>query len=305
MKTFADAAARYAYYVQPEDVRTEFKQLDTNEVYVASRQGAGAQAWELSYEVGGGGLEDGDYGDIIVSSTGTRLFLRGLAIGSGIETPTIGTDQNNYPVAANTSVIAVIPTATFTFTGFDEANDTQGRMVLLQNAGEDGFPFFIAHRSASSNAFFCRVNLTNAQRLVVRQGEGVWLRLTGVYWQPVSIVHGDGQQTLTDDATVTFDVSLARNATVTLTASRALSFTNLTSGDRGLLRVIQDGAGGWQFTSITGLAGDAAHIPGGAAALPTLLNGTASTSDLLGWEYDGTNLLVWNEGEAFASSSGA
>lgn len=303
MKTFADAAARYAYYVRPEDVNTEFKQTDTSSVYIAARQGAGAQAWEFSYTVGGSGsLADGDYGDITVSATGTRMLLRGLAVASGMVTVSIGTDQNNYAIAATTSVIAVDPSAAFTFTGFDDGavGAVPGRTILLQNVSDGGsaLPFYIAHQSSSSNAFFCRVKLPNATRLVVRPGEGVWLRLVGLYWQPVGLAHGDGQQTLTNAATITFDVSIARNATVTVDSSRILNVTNATSGDRGVLRVIQDTSESTlQFSAIqlNGAAGNV-WIPGGkTAALSTLLVAADEESDLLGWYYDGSKLLVWNE----------
>lgn len=300
MKTFADAAARYAYYVLPDDVRTEFKQLDTGEVYVATRQGAGAQAWELSYEVGGTVLEDGNYADIEVSESGTRLQLRGVATESGNSTLETGTDQNNYALAANTRVLYVTPTSAFTFTGFSGGQIT-GRMVALHNIGD--LPFFIAHDSAASSAFFNRVYLPNATRLVVRPGDSVWLRQADVYWRPMSVVHEDGYQSLSDDNTVTYDVSLARNGTVTLAGSRVLAFTNVTAGESGYLRIIQDATGSRALTSITvnGSSADV-HIPGGTAALATLLHAAANNSDLLGWVYDGTSLLVWNEASTSFSS---
>lgn len=302
MKTFANAAARYAHYVLPGEVDTEFKQLDTDEVYVATRQGAGAQAWELSYEVGGGSaaLADGTYADIEVSSSGTRMSLRGIATLDGNTSVVISEDQNNYVLASTLRALYVTADEPFTFTGF-EGNGTTGRTVLIHNVGD--LPFFIAHNSASSSAFFNRVYLPNATRLVVRPGDTVWLRLVDVYWRALGVVHGDGQQTLSDSATVEFDVSLARNATVTLAGSRILAFTNATDGERGTLRVIQDGAGSHAFTSITinGSAADV-HIPGGPAALAALLHADANNSDLLGWFYDGSRLLVWNEASTSFSS---
>lgn len=308
MKTFADAAARYAYYVRPEDVNTEFKQTDNSSVYIATRQGAGAQAWEFSYTVGdgAGGLSDGDYGDVTVSESGSRMLLRGLAVASGMVTATIGTDQNNYAIAATTSVVAVDPSAAFTFTGFDDgtAGGVPGRAFLLQNVSDGGgaLPFYIAHQSASSNAFFCRVKLPNATRLVVRPGEGVWLRLVGLYWQPVGIVRGDGQQTLADAATITLDASIARNATVTMSDNRVLDIVNVTSGERGVLRVIQDAAETVrQFTAIR-LNGSVNNVwmPGGAAALATFLVAANEESDVLEWFYDGAQLLVWSVSAATA-----
>lgn len=301
MKTFANAAARYAHYVLPGEVNTEFKQLDTDEVYVAARQGAGAQAWELSYEVGGdAALQDGNYADIEVSESGARMSLRGVATESGNSTLETGTDQNNYALAATTRALYVTPTSSFTFTGFSGGQIT-GRLVALHNIGD--LPFFIAHDSPSSSAFFNRVYLPNATRLVVRPGDSVWLRQADVYWRPMSVVHEDGYQLLSDDNTVAFDVSLARNGTVTLAGSRVLAFSNVTAGESGYLRIIQDGSGSHALTSITvnGSAADV-HIPGGAAALATLLHADANNSDLIGWVYDGTNLLVWNEATASFST---
>jgi len=60
-------------------------------------------------------------------------------------------------------------------------------------------------------------------------------------------------QTLTDAATITYDLADGHNAKVTLTASRTLSLpSNLAEGASGVLTITQDGTGGHGLTLATG-----------------------------------------------------
>ena len=69
-------------------------------------------------------------------------------------------------------------------------------------------------------------------------------------------------QTLTDAATITYDLASGHNAKVTLTADRILLFpTNVAEGASGVLTVTQDGTGGHALTFGTGW-----FISAGAAA---------------------------------------
>jgi hypothetical protein len=69
-------------------------------------------------------------------------------------------------------------------------------------------------------------------------------------------------QTLTDAASITYDLSNGHNAKVTLTADRILLFpTNVAEGASGVLTVTQDGTGGHALTFGTGW-----FISAGAAA---------------------------------------
>ena len=71
-------------------------------------------------------------------------------------------------------------------------------------------------------------------------------------------------QTLTDAATIAYDLANGHNAKVTLTADRTLLFpTNVAEGASGVLTVTQDGTGGHALTFGSGWfisAGDAADI---------------------------------------------
>jgi len=93
-------------------------------------------------------------------------------------------------------------------------------------------------------------------------------------------------------STLTMDIASGYNARVTLTES-VTTFTwstAATAGDSGVLTVIQNGTGGWTLALPSG------HLTeGGSLTLST----AASSKDILGWYYDGTNYF-WNLGKAFA-----
>lgn len=76
--------------------------------------------------------------------------------------------------------------------------------------------------------------------------------------------------TLTDAATIAWDMSLGIDFTVTLTASRTLGNpTNTTVGKRGRIRVVQNGTGGWTLTKSSN------HKTAGGAALSIPLTASA------------------------------
>ena len=103
---------------------------------------------------------------------------------------------------------------------------------------------------------------------------------------PVELITaGDAEQTLTDQATIAYDVSLGRNANVTITATRVLNFTNPVAGQSGVLRVIQGGAGSFELTYTLGGVGADVDLP---AAVAPALTDAAGSVDLLNWYYDGT-----------------
>jgi len=95
--------------------------------------------------------------------------------------------------------------------------------------------------------------------------------------------------TLTDEATINWDISAAYNAKVTLAASRTLSVNNLVRGDYGTLEVIQGGTGSYTLTLPTSPVSKVAN--GGAGAIT--LTAAVGSVDVLSFYYDGTNLL-WN-----------
>ena len=95
-------------------------------------------------------------------------------------------------------------------------------------------------------------------------------------------------QTLTDAATIAYDVDNGVNGIVTITADRTLAaITNAAAGQSGSLTVIQGGVGGWALTldaSQTDLLGTLADI----AALAT-----GEEAEIAWRTIDGTNFKLW------------
>ena len=98
------------------------------------------------------------------------------------------------------------------------------------------------------------------------------------------------EQTLTDGATITYDGSIGENANVTLGGDRILDWTNLEDGQRGVIRIIQDGTPPRLITSYRKEGLDTlVDFAGGTA--PTLTNAGGAV-DVLEWYFDGTDLHV-------------
>lgn len=94
-------------------------------------------------------------------------------------------------------------------------------------------------------------------------------------------------QTLTDGATITWDMTSGYNATVTLGGNRILSITNAANGMSGCVIVKQDGTGGRTLT-----------LPSGSkllGATTLTLTSAANSIDILTFTYDGTNYF-WSQG---------
>lgn len=94
---------------------------------------------------------------------------------------------------------------------------------------------------------------------------------------------------LVDGATITWDFSAANIANVTLGGNRTLAITNVPTKSFGVLRVTQDATGSRLLTLPTG-----SLIPTGFS-----LSTTASTSDVLGFYYDGTS-YYWSMDKGYA-----
>ncbi len=104
-------------------------------------------------------------------------------------------------------------------------------------------------------------------------------------WSGTAWVALDGFQTLTDAATITWNVKDGRSSVVTLGGNRTLGNpTNLHTGRNYVLIVKQDGTGS---RTITWPTTPAPLFPGGA---PTLSTG-ANAVDIFDFFYDGTNLI--------------
>lgn len=97
-------------------------------------------------------------------------------------------------------------------------------------------------------------------------------------------------QTLTDGATITWNMANGYNAVVTLGGNRTLAFSNLEAGDIGTLVVKQDATGNRTLTLPSG----SKKANGGF-----FLSTTANAIDILSFYYDGTN-YYWNIGKLFS-----
>jgi hypothetical protein len=104
------------------------------------------------------------------------------------------------------------------------------------------------------------------------------------------------QQTLTDAATVTWNLNNGSNSKVTLGASRTLSITNANTGDTGVI-LVQQGTG---TTYNLTLPATSVIIGGGTYTTTTTSNGI----DVLGVYYDGSN-YYWSIPNGATGEKGA
>ena len=96
--------------------------------------------------------------------------------------------------------------------------------------------------------------------------------------------------TLVDEAIIKWDMRKGYNAKVTLAGNRTLRLDQLTPGDYGTLKIIQDGTGiAHTLTLPTQYTNKVAN--GGAGAL-TLSGGTGAEEDITTFYFDG-NIIYW------------
>lgn len=291
MRTFANEAERLAYTVTPDEAvqRVQWKQTTGSasasvpEIYRAVRQGTGAQCWETAYTDSSG------------SSGGNSLTSPVLSV-------TLNADAHDWaPTGGGTANLwRVTPSsATRMITGISSAFSLDangaGRVLTILNVSTNQ-TLVIGENTGDStlvNRFLGNLDVA------INPGEGIIIAydIASTCWRALSPTWPPFV-TLTEAATIAYDVRRGLNASVSLTASRILNFTGVTPGRSGRIRVIQDATGGRELTSVTldGVEGDVLIKGGAAAGYTSLLVASANRSDLLGWFYDGDKLLVWNEG---------
>ena len=98
-------------------------------------------------------------------------------------------------------------------------------------------------------------------------------------------VFKNATQTLSG-TTPTYNCSTSVNAKITLTGNTTATLTNLVDGMSGNFYITQDGTGGHTLT----LSPTPKVINGGGGVVT--LTGTAGSTDIISWAYDGTNLYV-------------
>jgi len=128
----------------------------------------------------------------------------------------------------------------------------------------------------TSGAFNTTLTVTGATNVTLPTTGSL---ITNAYYNTV--------QTLTDGATISWDVSNGRNATVTLGGNRTLGTpTNVTAGEYYTLKVVQDATGSRTLTLPAGWK--VANAGAGAVTLST----AASAIDILTIYYDGSTYFV-------------
>jgi hypothetical protein len=111
-------------------------------------------------------------------------------------------------------------------------------------------------------------------------------------------IYASTPQTLTDDATISWNPTLGLNASVTLAGNRTLSFTSTpAAGSYGTLVVTQDATGGRTLT----LPSTANKVLGSSSTTTITLSTTANAKDILNFYYDGTN-CYWNIGQGYGNA---
>lgn len=105
-------------------------------------------------------------------------------------------------------------------------------------------------------------------------------------WGNVPITK-EAQTTLTDGATITWDVTAGRIRRVTLGGNRTLSITNAVNGDYGTLEVIQDATGNRTLTFSVSM-----YVAGLGLTTTCPIRRTANTRSVVFWWHNGTNFYV-------------
>lgn len=117
-------------------------------------------------------------------------------------------------------------------------------------------------------------NITGSNGITVTNGSGT-----------INISPNSTVQSLTDGATITWNIANGFNSTVTLGGNRTLAITNPVTGGYGTIKVIQDGTGSRTLTLPAG-SKVAAYWGSGTTVN---LSSVAGTIDILKFYYDGTN----------------
>lgn len=99
-------------------------------------------------------------------------------------------------------------------------------------------------------------------------------------------------RSLTDGATITWDMDSSSNVYVTLGGNRTLSITNAVAGSYGTIVLTQDGTG----SRTLALPASSKVVGGGAGVIA--LTTTAAAKDILTFYFDGTNYF-WNYGKNY------
>jgi hypothetical protein len=236
------------------------------------------------------------------ATSATLTIANGKTLTASNSITVAGTDGKTLTVS-NTLALAGSDSTTITFQGTDTyvgrtTTDTLTNKTLtapkIANAG------FVADANGNEQIIFNttasavnEIAVTNAATgttgpLIQSSGEtNVDLRLSGKGTGKVHNITGtyDDITADSDGATITFNMATSNVHSVTLGGNRTLAVSNVSAGQRFMLRLLQDGTGSRTVTWFTTI-----KWAGGSA--PTLTT-TASKADLVGFlctsagNYDG------------------
>lgn len=181
------------------------------------------------------------------SFTGTVDVTEAIKLSGDISPSQITANQDNYAPTgfATAAVLRINSDASGrTITGI--AGGADGRVIVILNVGS--FPIVFSNESASSSA---ANRMALGSNVIVPAGSALTLLYdsTSSRWRFVAGPStGEVTQTLTDGATINWDVSSGNIAKVTLGGNRTFAApSNLKDGSY-ILHVIQDGTGSRTIT---------------------------------------------------------
>jgi hypothetical protein len=207
-------------------------------------------------------------------TTQARISSNGLAVAGGVRIGNVGSGTFNSPLDVRGNV------------GVGE----QG-LVRFEEQGSTAFNA-ISYWRSSNRVFRMRIDASNNIELIKMTGSGTasndsLIRLTSAGLEVEGHFQTNNVQTLTDGASIAWNLHNGVFATVTLEDNRTLSnTTNQHAGGLYTLIVKQDDTGGRTLAY-----GNNYKFPGGVT--PTL-SSTANAVDILEFKSDGTNLYLTN-----------
>ena len=178
------------------------------------------------------------------------------------DSPTFDTLTTTSTIATDVYTVDLGATGTVTAEGFASPSG----VMPIKPADVERFRFASTKLNAQSSGLFgwCSGSVSsNADTYLGRSSAGVVSINAGAGSLEVTDLDATGTvtaggfvgtpQTLTDAATITYDLADGHNAKVTLTADRTLSLpSNLAEGASGVLTITQDGTGGHALTLASG-----------------------------------------------------